>query len=57
MQGHCWVEGDNPEFSADSRSKFGPVMIAEPSPVVFALVVIVCVVQTSDRMPRTRAAE
>ena len=25
MQGHCWVEGDNPECSSDSRSKFGPV--------------------------------
>ncbi|BDA41476.1 mitochondrial inner membrane protease subunit 2 [Coccomyxa sp. Obi] len=27
-KGHCWVEGDNPEFSADSRSRFGPVPIA-----------------------------
>lgn len=23
-QGHCWVEGDNPASSADSRS-YGPV--------------------------------
>lgn len=23
-EGHCWVEGDNPECSMDSRS-FGPV--------------------------------
>ncbi|KAK9908797.1 hypothetical protein WJX75_003046 [Coccomyxa subellipsoidea] len=27
-KGHCWVEGDNPECSSDSRSKFGPVPVA-----------------------------
>ncbi|KAL3131778.1 hypothetical protein ABBQ38_007495 [Trebouxia sp. C0009 RCD-2024] len=27
-QGHCWVEGDNPELSEDSRNKYGPVPLA-----------------------------
>lgn len=26
-QGHCWVEGDNPDMSTDSISKFGPVTL------------------------------
>ena len=25
LQGHCWVEGDNPGLSEDSRNKYGPV--------------------------------
>ena len=24
-QGHCWVEGDNPDTSTDSRSRYGAV--------------------------------
>ncbi|KAK9820562.1 hypothetical protein WJX72_011658 [[Myrmecia] bisecta] len=24
-KGHCWIEGDNPALSEDSRSKYGPV--------------------------------
>lgn len=27
-QGHCWVEGDNPGLSEDSRNKYGPVPLA-----------------------------
>ena len=27
VQGHCWVEGDNPDMSTDSKSRFGPVML------------------------------
>ena len=26
-QGHCWVEGDNPDMSTDSRSRFGAVSL------------------------------
>jgi len=25
QQGYCWVEGDNVELSADSRTRYGPV--------------------------------
>jgi len=30
VQGHCWVEGDCAEFSADSRNRFGPVCTCCP---------------------------
>ena len=26
-QGHCWVEGDNPDTSTDSRSRYGAVWL------------------------------
>ncbi|CAL5222586.1 g4976 [Coccomyxa viridis] len=27
-KGHCWVEGDNPDTSTDSRSRYGAVPLA-----------------------------
>jgi hypothetical protein len=28
VQGHCWVEGDNPATSVDSATEFGPLPLA-----------------------------